>query len=131
MASATEPSRGIHVTPGNDSYYLEKREQREAIHRAQSQAAAREAEARRRAAKKPADKPRKRTLAERKELEGIEEQIMEAEEAVATLEAKLNDPAFQSERFEEVPAVVAELETAKTEVTRLYARWEELESLPS
>src|SRR5690606_29080176 len=40
---------GVHFTPGNYSYYLEKRQQREAIHRAQAQAAAREAEARKKA----------------------------------------------------------------------------------
>ena len=120
---------GVHLTPGNYSYYLEKRQQREAIHRAQAQAAAREAEARRRAAAAPVEKPRKLTLAEKKELEGIEELIMEAEEKAAELEAKLNDPDFQSKHFAEVPQVVAELESAKAEVGRLYARWEELESL--
>ncbi|MCH7225501.1 ABC-F family ATP-binding cassette domain-containing protein [Haloferula sp. A504] len=122
---------GIHVTPGNYSYYLEKRGQREAIHRAQAQAAAREAEARRRAAEKPADKPRKITLAERKELEGIEDEIMKAEANAAALEARLNDPDFQQNHFDEVPAVVAELDAAKVEVERLYARWEELGSLTS
>ncbi len=120
---------GVHVTPGNYSYYLEKRQQREAIHRAQAQAAAREAEARRRAAEKPVEKPRKLTLAEKKELESMEERILEAEEHAAALETKLNDPDFQAKHFEQVPEVVAELDAAKAAVEDLYARWEELESL--
>lgn len=121
---------GIHVTPGNYSYYLEKREQREAILRAQAQAAAREAEARRRAQAKPVNRPRKITMAEKMELEGMEEKIMEAEFSVEKLEVKLNDPDFQSKHFADVPRVVAELEKAKEEVALLYSRWEELESLP-
>ena len=121
---------GLHVTPGNYSYYLEKRQQREAIHRAQAQAAAREAEARRKVSP-PDPKPRKLTLAEKKELEGMEERIMEAEEKASALEAKLNDPDFQLNQFGDVPRVVSELETAKAGVARLYARWEELEALQS
>ena len=121
---------GLHVTPGNYSYYLEKRQQREAIHRAQAQAAAREAEARRKVST-PDPKPRKLTLAEKKELEGMEERIMEAEEKASALEAKLNDPDFQLNQFGDVPRVVSELETAKAGVARLYSRWEELEALQS
>ncbi|GAA5480865.1 ABC-F family ATP-binding cassette domain-containing protein [Haloferula sargassicola] len=120
---------GVHITPGNYSYYLEKRQQREAVHRAQAQAAAREAEARRKAAEKPADKPRKLTLAEKKELEGIEDRITAAESEVEALELKLNDPIFQTEHFDQVPQIVSDLDRARDETARLYARWEELEAL--
>ncbi len=120
---------GVHITPGNYSYYLEKRQQREAIQRAQ--AAAREADARRRTAGKSADKPRKLTLAEKKELEGIEDRISAAEHEVEAMELKLNDPIFQTERFNEVPQLVSDLDRARDEVSRLYARWEELEALLS
>ncbi|MCL4143601.1 UNVERIFIED_CONTAM: hypothetical protein GTU68_030194, partial [Idotea baltica] len=76
---------GVRVTPGNYSYYLEKRQARENALRAQANAAAKQ--------KKPAvkkDKPRKLTMAEGMELEGMEERIMEAEEKVSELEAQCN-----------------------------------------
>ncbi|MBB5349910.1 ATP-binding cassette subfamily F protein uup [Haloferula luteola] len=119
---------GLHVTPGNYSYYLEKRQQREAIHRAQAQAAAREAEARRKAADQPSAKPRKLTMAERMELDGIEDIILQAEETAAGFEAQLNDPAFQAEHYDQLPAISAKLEQAQAEVARLYQRWEDLEA---
>ncbi len=118
---------GVVVQPGNYSYYLEKRQAREAAERAQAQAFAQAAASRQKAAA-PA-KPRKLTLAERKELEGIEDTILAAEEAVAELEAKLNDPEFQARNFNEIPALVEKLETAKAHAAAVYARWEELEAV--
>ena len=120
---------GVHITPGNYSYYLEKRQQRENSQRIQAAAAAKESAARKKAKAPSDDKPRKLTLAEKKELETIEDRIMEAEEAAAAVESKLNDPDFQLNHFNEVPKVVAELEAAKQATAKLYARWEELEAL--
>ena len=114
---------GVRVTPGNYSYYLEKRQARENAERAQANALAKK--------KKPIvkkDKPRKLTMAEGMELEGMEERIMEAEEKVSKLEAQCNDPAVQS-NFEEIPKVTAALEAAKAETEKLYSRWEELSAL--
>jgi ATP-binding cassette subfamily F protein uup len=118
---------GIFVQPGNYSYYLEKRHAREAAQRAQSSAAAREAESRRKVA--TATKPRKLTLKERSELEGIESVILAAEQEVEMLEVQLNDPEFQAANFARIPALVEKLAAAKNEVTRLYGRWEELEAI--
>jgi ABC transport system ATP-binding/permease protein len=118
---------GIVVQPGNYSYYLEKRHAREAAQRAQATAAAREAESRRKVA--AAMKPRKLTLRERSELEGIESIILAAEQEVEMLELRLNDPEFQAANYAEIPALVAKLDEAKTEVARLYGRWEELEAI--
>jgi ATP-binding cassette subfamily F protein uup len=119
---------GVFVQPGNYSYYLEKRQAREQVERLHAQAAARDAAARQKAAAPAETKPRKLTMAERKELEGMEEKIMLAEEAVAELEQKLNDPEFQK-NFAEIPAVVAKLDEARSGVAKLYARWEELEAV--
>jgi ABC transport system ATP-binding/permease protein len=119
---------GVFVQPGNYSYYLEKRQAREAAGRIQAQAAAREAESRRKAAGKPA-RPRKLTLKERTELEGIETAILSAETGAEDIEAKLHDPDFQAANYDEIPAMVGKLDAAKAEVARLYQRWEELESL--
>jgi ATP-binding cassette subfamily F protein uup len=119
---------GVVVQPGNYSYYLEKRQAREAAERFQAQAANKEAEARRKAAEPP-KRPRKLTLKERTELEGIETAILTAETAAEEIETKLHDPEFQAANYSEIPALVEKLDAAKAEVARLYQRWEELEAL--
>jgi ATP-binding cassette subfamily F protein uup len=119
---------GVMVQPGNYSYYLEKRQAREASQRIQAQAAASHAAARHKASAAAA-KPRKLTLKEKHELDAIEDLILTAEQEVAAIEWRLNDPAFQANHFAGIPGVVGQLDTAKAEVERLYARWDELEQL--
>ena len=48
---------------------------------------------------------------------------------MAELQATLNDPSIYKARAAEVPGLVAALDAARGEVERLYARWQELESL--
>jgi len=45
------------------------------------------------------------------------------------LETTLNDPAFHATRSREARALITDLEAAKAEVTRLYARWHELDQI--
>ncbi|YCM43284.1 ABC-F family ATP-binding cassette domain-containing protein [Verrucomicrobiaceae bacterium 227] len=118
---------GVKVTPGNFSYYLEKRQARENAARAQATAAARDAASRKKASVK-GGKPRKLTLAEAKELETIEDRVMEADETVTTLQTKLASPEVQTD-YEQIPVVMAELEAAKKEADELLHRWEFLEDL--
>jgi ATP-binding cassette subfamily F protein uup len=73
--------------------------------------------------------PRKLSYREKQELAGIEAAIAAAEARVTELSATLNDPAVYKSRAAEVPMLVAALEAARAEVDRLYARWQELESL--
>jgi ATP-binding cassette subfamily F protein uup len=120
---------GLFAQPGNYSYYLEKKKERDA--RLQSAW---------RASPKPApinnqsstittpQKPRKLSFKEQREFDGMEAAIMAAETRVHELETTLNDPQFQATRSREAPGLIADLETAKTEVTRLYERWEDLSS---
>lgn len=83
------------------------------------------------AATKPAGRGvRKLTYAESIELAGIEEKILAAESAVQALQEKVNDPDLYRERSATVPALLAQLDAARAEVERLYARWQELDSLP-
>lgn len=111
---------GVFVQPGNYSYYLEKRLQRE-----------------RPAVPAPAPvpvvaraaKPRKLTFMEQRELAGMEAAILTAETRVTELEQTLNDPGFYLTRAKETAAVNAELTATKAEVARLYARWAELDQL--
>jgi len=115
---------GVVVGPGNFSYYLEKRREREL--RARQWAASPPSEDRKGTAPtgvKPAARPRKLSFKEQRELEGMEDAITVAEARVAELDAKIHDPEFYSTRSKEAPAIVAQLDTAKAEVARLYARW--------
>jgi ATP-binding cassette subfamily F protein uup len=45
------------------------------------------------------------------------------------LETTLAAPDFYATRAKEAPALIKELEDAKAEVSRLYARWEELDKI--
>ena len=115
---------GIHVQEGNYSYYLEKRQARENAMRARAQAWKTTAKSTKSTVK---EKPRKLTLKERAELDSIEETILAAETVVEEIEAMLNDPDFQLNRYDEVPATLAKLEEAKAKAAALYSRWEKLE----
>ena len=116
---------GVKVSPGNFSYYLEKRQARENAARAQATAANRAAKKR---ASEKKDKPRKLTMAEAKELETLEEKVMEADDTVTTLQEKLSSPEVQTD-FEQIPIVMAELEAAKKVADGLINRWEFLEEV--
>ena len=85
---------GVKVSPGNFSYYLEKRQARENAARAQATAANRQAK-KRTATKK--DKPRKLTLAEAEELKTLEDKVMASDKAVTALQEKLSSPEVQTD----------------------------------
>jgi len=56
----------------------------------------------------------------------METTILAAEARVHELETTLNDPQFHATRSREARGLIAELESAKAEVSRLYDRWHEL-----
>jgi ATP-binding cassette subfamily F protein uup len=129
---------GLFVQPGNYSYYLEKKKERDALNQAAwaslTKAPARgpeplSAPIRRRedarAGRAPA-RPKKLTFKEQRELDGMEAAILAAETRVQELETTLNDPEFHATRSREAHGLIADLEAAKAEVTRLYERWQEL-----
>jgi ATP-binding cassette subfamily F protein uup len=60
----------------------------------------------------------------------MEQAILTAEERVRALEQALSDPLLFKDRGAEVPGLVADLDRARAEVERLFARWHELEGLP-
>ena len=79
---------------------------------------------------KPAVKTaRKASFAEQNELAKMEEKILTAESQVEELQQKLNQPGVYKDHPIEVPGWIAALDAARTEVDRLYARWQELERL--
>ncbi|MBA3451927.1 MAG: ATP-binding cassette domain-containing protein [Deltaproteobacteria bacterium] len=73
--------------------------------------------------------PRKLSFKERQELGGIEAAIATAEEKVVTLEATLSDPSVFKDRGAEVQTLIAELDAARADVERLFARWQELDAI--
>ena len=120
---------GVFVQPGNYSYYLEKRKERDARGKPVVEAAAKAlAPGSETAAAKPG-RPRKLSFKEQREFAGIEAAIQAAEARAAELETALNDPEFYVTRAKEAPEFIAGLEAAKAEVARLYARWEELDRI--
>jgi ATP-binding cassette subfamily F protein uup len=117
---------GVFVQPGNYSYYLEKKKERDALQGTAWGLADKTEKTAARTQKTSVSKPRKLTMKEQRELDGMEAAILAEEEKAAAIETTLNDPEFYITRSLEAPALSAELEAVKAEVHRLYARWEEL-----
>ena len=111
---------GVYIQPGNYSYYLEKRLERE-----RPAAAVKEPSP---VASRP-QRSRKLSFKEQRELAGMEAGILTAETRVAEIERTLGDPDFYATRAKEAAGLTAELEATKAEVSRLYARWAELEQI--
>ncbi len=72
---------------------------------------------------------RKLSFKETKELEAMEGSILAAEENVARLESMFAAPDFYQQHGDRWKEMQGELDAAKKEVARLYARWEELEAV--
>ena len=115
----------LFVQPGNYSYYLEKKLERDARLREVSASRPAVLPVPPANAPRPA-RPRRHGFKEQRELAGMEAAILAAESHALELETLLNDPAFHATRSIESPRIIAELDAARAEVTRLYARWQEL-----
>jgi ATP-binding cassette subfamily F protein uup len=124
---------GLFVQPGNYSYYIEKKKERDARVQSASRAFAKPPPPKpfpssSSSSSVPSPRPRKLSFKEQREFDGMEAAILAAETRVQELETTLNDPQFHATRSREAAGLIVELESAKTEVTRLYERWEELSS---
>jgi ABC transport system ATP-binding/permease protein len=119
---AFEGDGQVTLYEGSYSFYAERRP------RPAAERTRRESRDTRTAAPKPAG-PRKLTFKEARELEAIEDTIAAAETRVTTLEATLSDPAVFKDRPTEVQALIVELDAARAEVERLFARWQELDAI--
>jgi len=119
---------GLFVQPGNYSYYLEKKKERDARLQSAWRPPSKPTTINNQTSTINSSKPRKLSFKEQRELEGMEAAIMAAESRVQELETTLNDPQFHATRSREAVGMITELEKAKVEVTKLYERWEELSS---
>jgi ATP-binding cassette subfamily F protein uup len=116
----------VTLNAGNYDYYLEKRAARTLAGSIGILSKPAETSAPRRA-----EKTRKLSYKETRELETIEAEIHAAEENVTKLEAELAAPDFYMKHGNEWQAYEDRLKAAKERVPQLYARWEELEKIKS
>jgi ABC transport system ATP-binding/permease protein len=124
---------------GDYNYYLEKKEDRDAeqllAEKTKAVKPAKvtpvEMEPVATAPKPPNKSSVKLTWKEARELETMEDSVMELDEKVGALEAELNDPSFYVEKADQAAAKTAELEALRKELEQLYSRWEKLEEIKS
>ena len=129
---AFEGDGKIAHSVGDYDYYLEKKQRAEQAAARQSAAILAANKSSAAASKdKARNKSRKLSFKEQRELEGMEAQIHGVEAEVARIEALFIQPDFHRKNAANVNQLTDELETAKTTVTRLYSRWEELEAIRS
>ena len=131
---AFEGDGKIHHSVGDYDYYLEKKQRMEV-------AASRESAAivslnksaalsfRRGGTTPKSSKPRKLSFKEARELEGMEAQIHAVEAEIARIEGLFIQPDFHRKHATKVNQLTDELDSAKENLTKLFARWEELEAI--
>ena len=74
-------------------------------------------------------KARKLSFKEQRELDGMEAHIHAVEAEVTRIEGLFAQPDFFRKHATQVNQLTADLDAAKENVAKLYARWEELEAL--
>ena len=122
---AFEGEGQVFYNEGDYEYYRQKLSERKTISIVQKTPAKPKPEKN----KTKSTKPNKLTWKEKKELEGIEEAIVEAEKEILEIEAIFADPEFHSKHGNKTNEFNKKLETAKQRSLTLYGRWEELENL--
>ena len=126
-----EGGRIVHSV-GNYDYYLEKTRRTAAA--AARESARFESLSRKSATSSDASavrpaRPRKLKWAEARELEGMEERILETEAEIARIEGLFAMPDFHRQYGNQTGQLTADLAAAKHALAGLYSRWEELEAI--
>ncbi|MGO8837439.1 MAG: ABC-F family ATP-binding cassette domain-containing protein [Limisphaerales bacterium] len=134
---AFEGDGKIHHSVGDYDYYLEKK-QRASVAAAResavipstdkSSALSRDAATKAKKTPQPT-KPRKLSFKEARELEGMEAQIHAADAEIARIEGLFASPDFHRTHATQTNQLMADLAAAKESLARLYARWEELDTI--
>ena len=116
---------------GNYDFYRRKKD-RQIQREREARASERAEERRQRHERAERERESRRALSygEKRELDGLEEAILEAEEACEAIELVLADPTlYQREDVgQELERLHAELAAAREKSEQLYARWMELEA---
>ena len=124
---AFEGEGKIFQQVGNYDYYLDKKTERTFL-AAQSQAAALPESASKNSSTNSL-RPKKLSYKESRELEGMEETLLAAEDEVARIESLFNAPNFYEKFGDRWESLDAELKAGRHKVAQLYARGEQLEAL--
>ncbi len=75
------------------------------------------------------NKANKLSYKDQRELESMEERILETEAEIEEINTKFSSPDFFTDHGHEAEELHAKLETLQEELQTMYARWEELETL--
>lgn len=126
---AFEGEGKVFYSEGNYDYYLEKKAR--AVPPIPWTAAAPAKKPERQEPPAKAEKPRKLSFKEARELEEIEESIAEAEQNIARIEGLFAEADFHRKHGQQTAELTAELESEKQRLKKLFRRWEELEALRS
>ncbi|MGB7745696.1 MAG: ABC-F family ATP-binding cassette domain-containing protein [Verrucomicrobiia bacterium] len=129
---AFEGDGKIHHSVGDYDYYLEKKQRATVAATRQSAAIIstnKSAALSRIAATPRPSKPRKLSFKEARELEGMEAQIHAVDAEIARIEGLFVLPDFHRTYATQTSQLTADLATAKENLAKLYARWEELEAI--
>lgn len=121
---AFEGNCSVVYQEGDYDYYLQKRKER-----LEAERPAPEKIPTTRTSTDNTPKIRKLKWKEQKELEGMEETILATEAQKEELEAMFSKPDFFETHGDRVQQLTTKLEDLRNEITRLYARWEELEAI--
>ncbi len=131
---AFEGDERIAYSVGNYDYYLEKKRRASA-----PISGARESEAgwsAKNAAPtslslgaRPANKGRKLSFKETRELDGMEAEILKVEQEIGRIENLFAEPDFHKTHATQTNALVSDLATQKEKLNQLFSRWTELEAL--
>jgi ATP-binding cassette subfamily F protein uup len=125
---AFEGNDRITHSVGDYDYYLEKKK-RAAVKPAAPVPSPNSRMSSKRASEPKAPKPRKLSFNEARELSGMESQIQAVEEEIARIEGLFASPDFHRTHGARTTELKAELAEAKENLTKLFARWEELEAI--
>jgi len=125
---AFENGNNPEYSVGNYEYYHEMKSRRESELQA-STSTANSASANDSRKKKDSPSTKKLSYKEQKELDGMEDKIMDIETAIEEIGKLFSSPDFFKENGERIAELNEELSALKAEQERCYARWEELESM--
>jgi len=125
---AFEGHERIHECAGNYSYYQEKRAAQAAAEIAILNAPIKKSKDKDKPAA-PAEKLRKFTAKEQRELAEVEAAITRLEGEIASMEAELSNPELYAKLGAGTNAYIAKLDATRTELEGKFTRWAELEEI--
>lgn len=121
---AFEENGKIHFSEGDYNYYIEKKKLR-------NNSVKNKIESSKPKGNNTKSSSRKLKWSEKKELEKIESNILDAELEVEKIEAVFSEPDFFKKYAKQTKELNEKLDRAKVKVQSLYDRWEELEEIKS